>query len=90
VSTKAVRVCALVLGVTLTAVYAYAGHVALASVPAARRHAALVDRADASPGRLYYGGTLEPITVVATASAVPTIAAASPEAPSPADSTRGS
>jgi hypothetical protein len=68
------RVYALLLGITLTAAYGYAAHAALASVAAANRHASLVDRPDAAPDRLYYGGTLEPITVVATAQAgAPTV-----------------
>jgi hypothetical protein len=68
------RVYALLLGIVLTAAYGYAGQGALASVGAANRHASLVDPTDAPPGRLYYAGTLQPITVVAAARAgAPTV-----------------
>jgi len=58
---------ALLLGITLTIGYAYAGQVALTSVETANRHASLAERADRAPGPLYFGGTLAPITVEATA-----------------------
>ena len=58
---------ALLLGITLTIGYAYAGQVALTSVDTANRHASLVERADRAPDPLYFGGTLAPITVEATA-----------------------
>src|SRR2546422_2292431 len=57
---------ALLLGITLTIGYGYAGQVALTSVQAANRHASLAGRADWPPDALYYGGTLAPITVEAT------------------------
>src|SRR2546426_12542959 len=57
---------ALLLGITLTIGYGYAGQVALTSVQAANRHASLAGRADWAPDALYYGGTLAPITVEAT------------------------
>ena len=61
------RVYALLLGITLTIGYGYAGQVALMSVETANRHASLVERADRAPDPLYFGGTLAPITVEATA-----------------------
>jgi len=57
---------ALLLGITLTVGYGYAGQVALTSVEAANRHASLTGRADRAPDALYFGGTLAPITVEAT------------------------
>ena len=57
---------ALLLGITLTIGYGYAGQVALTSVEAANRHASLAGRADWAPDVLYYGGMLAPITVEAT------------------------
>jgi len=58
---------ALLLGITLTVGYAYAGQVALTSVETANRHASLAGGADRAPDPLYYGGTLAPITVEAPA-----------------------
>src|SRR5439155_14696778 len=58
---------ALLLGITLTIGYAYAGQVALTSVETANRHASLAERADKAPGPLYFGGTLAPVMVEATA-----------------------
>jgi hypothetical protein len=59
------RVYALLLGVLFTTGYGYAAHVAVSSRPsgavAATRPAA---------GRIWYGGTLDPITVRAEARAV--------------------
>src|SRR2546427_7985018 len=57
---------ALLLGITLTIGYGYAGQVALTSVQAANRHASLAGPADRPPDALYYRGTLAPITVEAT------------------------
>jgi len=57
---------ALLLGITLTVAYGYAGQVALTSVEAANRHASLTGRADRALDALYFGGTLAPITVEAT------------------------
>src|SRR2546426_8665973 len=52
---------ALLLGITLTIGYGYAGQVALTSVQAANRHASLAGRADWPPDALYYGGPPPPL-----------------------------
>src|SRR2546428_442613 len=54
---------ALLLGITLTIGYAYAGQVALTSVETANRHASLAGGADRAPDPLYYRGTPAPLTV---------------------------
>src|SRR2546425_815416 len=57
---------ALLLGITLTIGYGYAGQVALTSVQAANRHASVAAPAAGPPGALCSAGRLARTTVEAT------------------------
>jgi hypothetical protein len=66
------RVYALLLGLVLTTGYVYAAQVAVSSANAGASHgrvAVPTSRADEKPGPIWYGGTLELVTVEAKADA---------------------